>query len=200
MGRCLFPAGRSRADPAKSTHSLSAAASRSGASHTLVLQSSADGASRDRPNQARALHLIPRERSACDAGDSARVRLVRGRAAHRCAAWCRCRVERTHYQEELGMNTIARVAEFHHAFGQPSAETPELPESRQQAVINEAVDWLDEALDHFKYAAGLGCRRSLRLSLITEEIRELAEALRDDDLTGTLDALVDLRYVTDGTV
>jgi len=98
------------------------------------------------------------------------------------------------------MNTIARVAEFHHAFGQPSAETPELPESRQQAVINEAVDWLDEALDHFKYAAGLGCRRSLRLSLITEEIRELAEALRDDDLTGTLDALVDLRYVTDGTV
>lgn len=98
------------------------------------------------------------------------------------------------------MNTIEKVAEFHAAFGIPSTRDPELPESSQQGRIEQGIGGLHEALDAFKSGAVRGCRRSLRLALITEELRELAEALRDDDLEGALDALVDLRYVLDGTV
>lgn len=98
------------------------------------------------------------------------------------------------------MNTIAKVAEFHVAFGAPIAGSPSLPPTRQHESIDLGVEALRAAFDTFKYGAELGCRRCTRLLLITEELRELAEALRDDDLEGALDALVDLRYVNDGTV
>jgi predicted HAD superfamily Cof-like phosphohydrolase len=39
----------------------------------------------------------------------------------------------------------------------------------------------------------------LRLQLIQEELSELAEAMAKGDLVACLDALVDLRYVLDGT-
>lgn len=98
------------------------------------------------------------------------------------------------------MNTIEKVAEFHAAFGMPVRSSPELPDSWQQGRIDKGIGGLNEALDAFKSGAVRGCRLSLRLALITEELRELAEAMRDDELAGALDALVDLRYVIDGTV
>lgn len=98
------------------------------------------------------------------------------------------------------MSTIAKVAEFHEAFGQPSADRPRLPEARQRESVDIGIEGLNDALETFRYGAQLGCRRCLRLALITEELRELAESLRDDDSKGCLDALVDLRYVSDGTV
>lgn len=98
------------------------------------------------------------------------------------------------------MNTIAMVAEFHEAFGQPSAPEPHMPESKQHERIGVVIDHLENARLTASMGARLGCRRCLRLRLITEELRELAESMRDDDLTGALDALVDIRYVVDGTV
>jgi predicted HAD superfamily Cof-like phosphohydrolase len=100
---------------------------------------------------------------------------------------------------EMAMNTIAMVAEFHEAFSQPSAKGPTLPDTAQQGRIEQGIGGLHEALDAFKSGSVRGCRRCLRLALITEELRELAESMRDDDLVGALDALVDMRYVGDGT-
>lgn len=63
------------------------------------------------------------------------------------------------------MNTIRLVAEFHHAFGQPSAATPELPPTPGVGSIAIAIASLDEALGVLKHGARMGCRRSLRLAL-----------------------------------
>lgn len=38
----------------------------------------------------------------------------------------------------------------------------------------------------------------LRLMLIEEEVKELREAIEDDDLIGIADAFADIRYVVDG--
>lgn len=42
-------------------------------------------------------------------------------------------------------------------------------------------------------------KRFLRIRLLLEEVAELAEAMGQDDLVGSLDALCDLRYLADGS-
>jgi predicted HAD superfamily Cof-like phosphohydrolase len=66
---------------------------------------------------------------------------------------------------------IALVREFHETYGQAVADAPHVT---------------DDALN------------LLRLELLREELRELAEALEQHDLVATLDALTDLQYVLDG--
>lgn len=44
----------------------------------------------------------------------------------------------------------------------------------------------------------IGSHRTLRLTLIDEELRELADALNEDDIVGVADALGDLLYVVIG--
>lgn len=97
------------------------------------------------------------------------------------------------------MNTIESVREFHVAFGTPLVDSPKLPESQQLGRMCSGTGALSEALDSFRAGARRGCRASLRLALETEELLELAEALRDGDLEGALDAQVDRRYIADGT-
>ena len=97
-------------------------------------------------------------------------------------------------------DTIAKVLEFHEALGSEVATAPGLPAERSDAAGIKRVfggDMLDKALTRFREGAALGDARCLRLALLTEELLELCDS---GTATDALDALVDLRYVLDGTV
>lgn len=69
--------------------------------------------------------------------------------------------------------TLTSVAEFHQTFQHPILETPQIPsESR--------------------------CK--LRVSLIEEELKELEEAIKDNDIVEIADALCDIQYVLSGAI
>jgi len=65
------------------------------------------------------------------------------------------------------------VAQFHRTFGLPVLEEPLVPSKE---------------------------RIRLRLSLLEEELKELREALDEDDIIETADALCDLQYVLSGAI
>lgn len=67
--------------------------------------------------------------------------------------------------------TIEQVQEFHETYG--------LPVEPQQTTGNQQT-------------------KDLRINLLQEELDELKEALENDDMVETLDALIDLQYVLDG--
>jgi len=68
-------------------------------------------------------------------------------------------------------NTLDQVQEFHDTYG--------LPVEDRQTCGSEKT-------------------KALRINLLQEELDELKEALANDDLVETLDALIDLQYVLDG--
>jgi len=70
-------------------------------------------------------------------------------------------------------NSLNQVAEFHTTFKHPILDAPVIP-SRQRA--------------------------NLRISLLAEELKELQEAVENDDLVEVADALCDLQYVLAGTI
>ena len=72
----------------------------------------------------------------------------------------------------MSQDTISSVKEFQLTYGQPVLETPSISDKE---VAN------------------------LRVSLLQEELNELAEAIDTNDIVGVLDALTDLQYVLDGT-
>jgi len=71
------------------------------------------------------------------------------------------------------LNALSQVAEFHQTFKHPIVE---------QAAIPAKV------------------RSKLRIDLIAEELKELQEAVDNDDLVEVADALCDLQYVLAGAV
>lgn len=68
-------------------------------------------------------------------------------------------------------STLEQVQEFHDTYG--------LPIESEQTTGSEKT-------------------KELRINLLQEELNELKEALENDDLVETLDALIDLQYVLDG--
>ncbi len=70
-------------------------------------------------------------------------------------------------------NSLNQVAEFHHTFKHPVVEKPAIP-SKQRA--------------------------DLRVSLLAEELKELQEAINQNDLVEVADALCDLQYVLAGAI
>lgn len=71
------------------------------------------------------------------------------------------------------MNYIKLVEEFHNTFGAPVLETPQIPS---------------------------GDRCELRVSLLQEELNELKDAIRNNDIVEISDALADLQYVLSGAI
>ncbi len=69
--------------------------------------------------------------------------------------------------------SLEQVAEFHKTFKHPILEKPGIPEAK---------------------------RCALRVSLIAEELKELEEAIADNDLVEVADALCDIQYVLSGAV
>lgn len=67
--------------------------------------------------------------------------------------------------------TIEQVQEFHETYG--------LPVEVEQTTGSKKT-------------------KELRINLLQEELDELKEALENDDMVETLDALIDLQYVLDG--
>ena len=67
--------------------------------------------------------------------------------------------------------TLEMVQEFHETYG--------LPVENDQTTGSEQT-------------------KELRINLLQEELNELKEALENDDMQETLDALIDLQYVLDG--
>jgi predicted HAD superfamily Cof-like phosphohydrolase len=70
-------------------------------------------------------------------------------------------------------NSLNKVAEFHRTFKHPIQPDPAIP-----------------TLERCK----------LRISLLTEELKELEEAINDNNLTEVADALCDLQYVLSGAI
>jgi predicted HAD superfamily Cof-like phosphohydrolase len=70
-------------------------------------------------------------------------------------------------------NALNQVAEFHTTFKHPIVQTPAIPSKE---------------------------RCDLRISLLAEELRELQQAVDDNDLVEVADALCDLQYVLAGAI
>ncbi len=71
------------------------------------------------------------------------------------------------------LDCLNQVAEFHRTFKHPILSTPQIP-SKQ--------------------------RSDLRVSLIAEELKELQEAIDNNDLIEVADALADIQYVLAGAI
>jgi len=118
-----------------------------------------------------------------------------------------------HYESQLDDNsecyghltaTMANIGEFHTAFGIPNAPKPSLPGYRR-----EVRDWLSWYFGKLRTLAAImhGDAKVkegdntliIRMQLMTEELAEVCEAMRDGDLHGTLHELTDLSYVVEGT-
>jgi predicted HAD superfamily Cof-like phosphohydrolase len=71
------------------------------------------------------------------------------------------------------INSLNQVADFHRTFNAPILDTPQIPSEQ---------------------------RCQLRVSLLQEELDELAQALKDKDIVEVADALCDIQYVLSGAV
>jgi predicted HAD superfamily Cof-like phosphohydrolase len=71
------------------------------------------------------------------------------------------------------LNALTQVAEFHTTFKHPIVANPAIPSKE---------------------------RAQLRIELLAEELKELQEAVNDNDLVEIADALCDLQYVLAGAV
>lgn len=71
------------------------------------------------------------------------------------------------------IDPLNQVAAFHRTFKHPILDTPQIPDKK---------------------------RCELRISLIAEELKELEEAIANDDLVEVADALCDIQYVLSGAV
>lgn len=69
--------------------------------------------------------------------------------------------------------SLTSVAEFHSTFKHPILSEPQIPDSK---------------------------RCALRVSLLTEEVKELEEAIADQNLVEIADALCDIQYVLSGAI
>jgi predicted HAD superfamily Cof-like phosphohydrolase len=69
--------------------------------------------------------------------------------------------------------SLKQVAEFHHTFKHPVLDSPTIPNEKRSA---------------------------LRVELIAEELKELADAIKDNDLVEVADALCDIQYVLSGAI
>lgn len=70
-------------------------------------------------------------------------------------------------------DALNQVAEFHHTFQHPVLDKPTIPDEKRSA---------------------------LRVSLIAEELDELADAIKANDLVEVADALCDIQYVLSGAI
>jgi predicted HAD superfamily Cof-like phosphohydrolase len=70
-------------------------------------------------------------------------------------------------------NALSKVAEFHTTFKHPIIEAPAIPSQQ---------------------------RCELRVSLLAEELEELQEAIKNNDMVEIADALCDLQYVLAGAI
>lgn len=71
------------------------------------------------------------------------------------------------------INSLNQVSDFHRTFNAPVLNTPQIPSEQ---------------------------RCQLRVSLLQEELNELSEAIKDNNLVEIADALCDLQYVLSGAV
>lgn len=71
------------------------------------------------------------------------------------------------------IDPLNQVAEFHKTFNHPIVKTPQMPPEN---------------------------RSKLRVSLIAEELKELEEAIQQNDLVEVADALCDIQYVLSGAI
>lgn len=71
------------------------------------------------------------------------------------------------------INSLNQVADFHQTFNAPILDTPQIPSEQ---------------------------RCQLRVALLQEELDELAQAIKDNDLVEIADALCDIQYVLSGAV
>jgi predicted HAD superfamily Cof-like phosphohydrolase len=100
------------------------------------------------------------------------------------------------------VDTIADVATFTRAMELPLAEDLVLPrfEGDDLSEFNFLVSRIEDIAHRFHDRAKFSKNPAfLRMQLMTEELGEFGRAVVNADHVGMLDALVDMRYVADGT-
>lgn len=70
-------------------------------------------------------------------------------------------------------DSLSQVADFHRTFKHPILDSPSIPDAK---------------------------RCDLRVELISEELKELEEAIKDKDMVEIADALCDIQYVLSGAI
>jgi len=71
------------------------------------------------------------------------------------------------------IDSLNQVADFHHTFKHPVLDDPQIPDA---------------------------VRCKLRVELISEELKEFEQAIKDNDIVEVADALCDIQYVLSGAV
>jgi predicted HAD superfamily Cof-like phosphohydrolase len=71
------------------------------------------------------------------------------------------------------INSLNQVGDFHRTFNAPILNTPQIPSEQ---------------------------RCELRVNLLQEELNELSQAIKDNDIVEIADALCDIQYVLSGAV
>lgn len=105
------------------------------------------------------------------------------------------------------MSSLRQVADFQEAFGIPMPGVPEVtaPNPGEGRVTLHGIVGLMAVLAENLHQLAQETtdpalrKAAIRLHLCQEELSELGEALVAGDPVRTLDALVDMRYVADGT-
>lgn len=105
----------------------------------------------------------------------------------------------------MSANTIQAVREFHDAFEYPTPNKPCIPDWSRDATgpMYALGNSLNKNLEQFKkfiepFEEKPMCMQ--RAALMLEELAEFVIAMADKDVLRAFDALLDLRYVNDGSV
>jgi predicted HAD superfamily Cof-like phosphohydrolase len=104
-----------------------------------------------------------------------------------------------------GDRSLSLVKQFHQVFEYPNPSKPSIPGSSADAryemrVAARQLGIVTRALKDFLRDSDDKPVCIQRLALMTEELTEFAQAMGDNDIEAAFDALLDSRFVGDGSV
>ena len=104
-----------------------------------------------------------------------------------------------------GDRSLSLVKQFHQVFDYPTPSKPCIPQTSAGAraemrIAANRLFVIMDALKAYLFSTGDKPMCVQRLALIVEELREFAQAMANDDVEAAFDALLDLRFVGDGSI
>lgn len=100
--------------------------------------------------------------------------------------------------EDISVDTLNNVLEFHELFECPIGNKPHIPESPHKLRLTQVKNHLMDLRSYLREVSNEdGC--CMRGSLIIEEVAELFEGMAEGNTVKVLDALGDMDYIDKGT-